>query len=226
MSKKSAKKLNQPNAVQAINTHGMLLVFPILNAREPHSLWYEFHPRSAMRWEWDENGDDKVGQMWGLMKRLSENRDVVYSKWYQGRATFFSRPLFTAMLSLLKKKGHLRVELSRAAKNLLEILESDSPLSTKQLKKAAELQGKDNESLYNRSLKELFAKQLIVAFGEVDDGAFPSLAVGATRLLFEDLWRESESLTVEQAQKIVDEFLPKDAKPRRSFDKILESVSK
>jgi hypothetical protein len=224
VSKTPSRKLTQPNAIQAINKHGILLVFPILNAREPHSLWYEFHPRSQMRWEWDDNGDDKVGQMWGLMKRLSENREVVYSKWFHGRATFFSRPLFTAMLSLLKKKGHLRAGLSRASKNLLEILESDSPLSTKQLKKMAELQGKDNESLYNRSMKELFAKQLIVAFGEVDDGAFPSLAVGATRLLFEDLWRESEGISVEHAQKTVDAFLPKGSKPRRYFDKILESV--
>ncbi len=224
MSQKLSKKLTQPNAIQSINKHGLLLVFPILNAREPHSLWHEFHPYTKMRWEWDENGDDKVGQMWGLMKRLSENREVVYSKWFQGRATFFSRPLFTAMLSLLKKKGDLRAGLSCAAKNLLEILESDSPLSTKQLKKMAELQGKDNERIYNRSMKELFAKQLIVAFGEVDDGAFPSLAVGATRLLFEDLWRESESVSTEQAQKTIDAFLPKDSKPRRYFDKNLVSV--
>src|SRR6476659_3749059 len=92
--------MNQRSAISKINKKGILLVFPINNRKEPQSLWSEFYPRKKMRWEWDNSGDDSVAEMWGLMKRLSENREVVYSKWYQGRATFFSQELFAAMLRL------------------------------------------------------------------------------------------------------------------------------
>ncbi len=214
----------QTKAIDAINEHGVLLVFPILNKKEPHSLWQDFHPRTPMRWEWDESGDDKVMRMWALMKQLSENTSVVYSKWYQGRATFFSRELFTAMLTLLKtpKNPTIYSHLQRSARDILEILESDSPLSTKQIKKLADLQGKDNEAQYSRAMKQLFEMQLIVAFGEVEDGAFPSLAVGATRLLYEDLWERSKKMPQESAQKTLEKFAPKTSKTRTFFEKLVK----
>ena len=59
--------------------------------------------------------------------------------------------------------------------------------------------GRFNEAAYQRALKELWTRLLIVAYGEVDEGAFPSLAIGATRLIFEDLWNEAKELTCEQA---------------------------
>jgi hypothetical protein len=217
--------LKQKSAIQKINAHGILLVFPILNSRQPPSLWFEFHPRTKMRWEWDDEGDNKVLDMWTLMKRLSENRNVVYSKWFQGRATFFSRPLFSAMLTVLKNQGALESSLSHTSQNLLEILNCDSPLSTKQLKKLAELQGKDNEGLYTKALKDLFAKQLIVACGEVNDGAFPSLAIGSTQLIYEDLWKDSESASLSKAQNTVDQFLQHESKVRLYFDKTLKSLN-
>lgn len=211
--------MKQKSAISKINARGALLVFPINNKKEPASLWSEFYPKSKMRWEWDSDGDGRVGDLWSLMKKLSESRDVVYSKWYQGRATFFSRKLFTALL----RKSLLQFEephLSPTAKNLLDILESDSPLSTKQLKQLAELRGKDNERFYNRGMKELFSKFLIVAFGEVDDGAFPSLAVGATKHLYEDLLNEARAMTDIQADKIIAEYLPEGNLFRKFLDKL------
>ncbi|MBY0451825.1 MAG: hypothetical protein K2P92_02240, partial [Bdellovibrionaceae bacterium] len=178
--------MDQKSAVKKINDRGALLVFPINNKKEPASLWSEFYPRTKMRWEWDEGGDNKVGDLWLLMKKLSDSRQVVYSKWYQGRATFFSRDLFTALLKVTQP-DYSGTTLSPVARQLYECLEEDSPLSTKQLKAITELRGKDNERFYNRGMKELFSRFLIVAYGEVDDGAFPSLAVGTTRNLFEDL---------------------------------------
>lgn len=190
--------MNLNKACAAINKNGMLLVFPINNQKEPRSLWHEFYPRSEMRWVWDEDGDDRVMKMWSTMKKLSVDKRVVYSKWYQGRATFFSREVFAALRCYLSPE---RESLSRQAQELLEILESDSPLSTKQLKKMSELQGKDNASIYNKAMKMLFEQLWIVGFGEVDDGAFPSLAVGATSLLYEDLYLTD--LSKDQAQKIL-----------------------
>lgn len=195
------------------------MVFPINNKKEPASLWSEFYPKSKMRWEWDSDGDDRVSDLWALMKKLSDSREVVYSKWYQGRATFFSRRLFTALLCKSLNQFD-EPHLTQTAKTLLEALESDSPLSTKQLKAMTDLRGKDNERFYNRGMKELFSKFLIVAFGEVDDGAFPSLAVGSTRNLYEELLSEAREMKKVEAEKIINEFLPAENLFRKQLDKL------
>jgi hypothetical protein len=68
-------------------------------------------------------------------------------------------------------------------------------------------------------MKELFTRLLIVGFGEVEDGAFPSLAVGATELLFEDLWKASTQLSVPKARSTVERMLPARSLFRRYFEK-------
>jgi hypothetical protein len=68
-------------------------------------------------------------------------------------------------------------------------------------------------------MKELFTQLLIVGFGEIDDGAFPSAAVGATELLFSDLWREADEMTYTEAKVVVDQFLPEGSHFRRFFDR-------
>lgn len=202
---------NQKIAIAKINQNGALLVFPLNNKQEPKSLWSEFHPRTKMRWEWNESGDDRVGQLWLLMKKLSDCREVVYSKWYQGRATFFSRELFTAMLAAKMAINENADGLTASARQLYEALESDSPLSTKVLKQVTDLQGKANESTYNRGLRELFRRLLIVGFGEVDDGAFPSLAVGATKNLYEEIWDEALAMPQAEAQTTINKWMPADS---------------
>lgn len=216
--------MNQRSAISRINKNGVLLVFPINNAKEPNSLWTEFFPKRKLRWEWDESGDNKVGDMWMLMKRLSSNNQVVYSKWYRGRATFFSRDLFTAMLCIYQSMGHLTYGISRTAKELLDALESDSPLSTKELKKITDLQGRYNEPQYSRAMKELFSRLLIVAYGEVDDGAFPSLAVGATKLIYEDLWEEAKKTDIQAAHSLMDKEMPAGSRIRKFFDENLRKL--
>jgi hypothetical protein len=186
-------------AVQAIERRGILLVFPMDNRKEPSSIWSEFYPKSEMRWEWDETGDNRVADLWHLRAQLSSSNKVVYTKWFRSRATFFSRQTFTVLLRLLGTE----LGLSRQAREILKTLEMDSPLSTKQLKKATDLQGKLLESTYTRALKELWDRMLIVGYGEIDDGAFPSLAIGATKILFEDLWGESRKLLPEDAEALL-----------------------
>jgi hypothetical protein len=214
-------------AIKIIEKHGVLLVFPINNKKEPMSLWAAMHPRTKMRWEWDDDADSKVFDMWRLMKKLSDCRKVVYSKWYQGRATFFSRDLFAAILRLVLARADedaIKHKLSFTARELLDLLEMDSPQSTKELKKAADLRGKENEATYQRGMKELFSKFLVIAFGEVDDGAFPSLGVGATKTLYEDLWLAAQELSVAEAQKILDKFMPLGSAFRKQFEKALTSL--
>lgn len=203
-------------AIEKINKNGVLLVFPIKNKSEPNSLWAELHPRKKMRWEWDGDGDDAVAKMWMLMKRLSSCREVVYSKWYQGRATFFSRDLFTAMLCISLRAPEQ--ELSFTAQEILSALESDSPLSTKELKKITDLQGRLNEPQYGRAMKELFSRLHIIAFGEVDDGAFPSLAVGATKTLYEDLYQEALEMDPFLAQETIEAWMPNGSLMRKFFN--------
>jgi hypothetical protein len=68
-------------------------------------------------------------------------------------------------------------------------------------------------------MKMPFAKLLIVGFGEVDDGAFPSLAVGATELLHDDLCRDAEVMPIRRAQEIIDRFMPVSSDFRRFWDR-------
>jgi hypothetical protein len=206
-------KKEEKSALEFIDRHGALLVFPVDNRREPLSIWSCFYPRSPMRWEWDEDGDDRVARLWHLRADLSTTKEAVYVKWYQGRATYLSRRLFTALLAALNPDLDSLPSLSPTARRILSILEGESPLSTKELKRLAELKGRDNEAQFQRAMKELWSRLLIVAFGEVDDGAFPSLAVGATRVLFEDLWKKASGLKRERALTEIGHILP----PRNPF---------
>ncbi|MDR3607158.1 MAG: hypothetical protein P4M08_07250 [Oligoflexia bacterium] len=199
--------MDTKSAIQSINESGVLLVFPIDNRKEIPSLWSHFYPRSKMRWEWDDDGDDRVARLWRLREELSRSNEVIYGKWFRGRATFFSKPVFTAMLRLMNPEPRPEFALGADARKILETLLMDSPLSTRQLKRAVELQGRFNEPTYNRALKELWSRLLAVAYGEIDEGAFPSLAIGATQILFEDLYREAFALDIPKAQAILQKRL-------------------
>lgn len=203
-----AKSVSRAQAVKHIEKRGMLLVYPIDNRAEPLSLWSEFFPGQEMRWEWDSDGDDRVADIWHLKTELSGSGKVVYAKWFRGRATFFSKALFVDLLCDLGGTHLDRRQLTAESRRILETLESDSPLSTKQLKAATDLRGKFFESTYEKALRELWRKLLIVGFGEVEDGAFPSLAVGATRHLFEELWEEAQGTDPTAARKRIDALFP------------------
>lgn len=186
----------ETKARSAIEEHGALLVYPIANRKAPRSLWSVLYPRSAMYWAWDESADDRVVGLWHLRERLARSRKVVYVKWFRGRAVFFSRELFVSMLAAV---APWNVVPSLDAREILGLLEESSPQSTKTVRREAGLRGKQGERVWQRSLNELWAALLIVGTGEVDDGAFPSLEIGATRLVFEDLWDEATAANREDA---------------------------
>jgi hypothetical protein len=215
--------LTPSSAVRAIDRHGMLLVFPLANASDPASLWSVAYPKARMRWEWDEDADDRVVSLWHLRTRLARSGKVVYSKWFRGRATFFSLPVFRAMLAHLSARADLIDSLPIDARDLLSIVEDDSPISTKELRKRADLGGRERERIYIRSLSALFARLLIVGFGEVADGAFPSLAVGATSLLFEDAWTSRDTLDPKDDAALT-RTLRSSTGFARSWDKLQKSL--
>lgn len=189
--------------LEAISKRGALLVYPLNNKKLPPSLWGELFPRSEMKWEWDQGADDRVSRMWITREELSRSGLTVYSKWYRGRATFFDKDDFVHLLRVLRASETER-QLRGEAERIYEALCESSPMSTKALKRATELTGKPFESLFQKATKQLFEKGLIVGWGEVDDGAFPSLNYGATKLIFEDLWAEAllehEKKTVEASR--------------------------
>ena len=213
-------KMNKSSAIQAIHKAGILLVFPNNNKKEPASLWCHFFPRKKMRWEWDSSGDSGVSDLWFLKTELSTTRKVIYTKWYQNKATYFSRKLFTAMLRALNPELSKKPKLSRTASFLLEILESDSPISAKKLRKLVLLEEGNHDISFDAALRELWAKLLIVAFGEVDDGSFPSLAIGATKTMFEDIWTEAEEMTETEALQSIAKSLAEENLFRRYFEKL------
>jgi hypothetical protein len=171
-----------------VNKHHALLVYPLDNQKEPPSLWSLLYPKKKMRWEWDSDGDDSVADLWIKREALSRSGSIVYSKWYKGRATFFSKKSFAALLAALNVREREYLFKFKESKIIYELLEERSPQSTKELKKNAQLKGRDFEALYNRALKELFESGKIIAWGEKDEGAFPSLQLGATKHFFEPEW--------------------------------------
>jgi hypothetical protein len=216
-------KATLKNAVEAVNRAHALLVYPLDNRPEPASLWSSFYPKSEMRWEWDQEGDDRVADLWRLRENLSRSGKVVYAKWFRGRATFFSREVFVDLLAAYgtSRNPARALGFGEDAKRILETLEMDSPLSTKQLKAATDLRGKLYERAYERAMKSLWNRLAIVGFGEIDDGAFPSLAVGATKNLFEDLWQESREVDPATARDRVADRLGETSLFYRHFLKTL-----
>jgi len=181
-------------ALRAIEQRGILLVYPLQNRPEPRSLWSELYPRTPMRWTWDAGADARVARVWRLREELARSDEVVYAKWFRGRATFFARDVFRALLAeLADGGGATSAGLEPEARLLLEILEDSSPQSTKELRANADLRGRANEATFARGMKELWSRLLIVGVGEVNDGAFPSLSISATRHRFEDLLPDGPS---------------------------------
>jgi len=212
--------VNKKSAIAAIERLGICLVYPIDNRRAPASLWSHFYPRSKMNWVWDAGGDSRVADMWHLREELSRSGRVVYAKWYTGRATFFSKPIFAELLRRLNFSSPYPKALSHDAANVLAALQENSPLSTKQLKAAVGLQGKLLEGVYTKSLKQLWDRGLIVGHGEIDDGAFPSLAIGSTELLFEDIYRAAANGASKEGARMLDALFERDPLISRFYHRV------
>lgn len=207
--------------IAAINERGCLLVYPLENRKEPASLWSELYPRTKMRWEWDQDGDNRVAELWVLREELSRSEEVVYAKWFRNRATFFSKEVFVHLLAWLGSSQG-RVSLPRSSQEALDSFLQDSPQSTKIIKENLGWQGKMMESHYNRAMKPLWNYLFLVGYGEVQDSSFPSLNMAATQNLFEDLWLESQELDAASAES----FLRKKLGPDNLFFKYAQKLVK
>lgn len=199
----ATKSLRQ-KAVDGINQHGALLVYPIKNKKAPASVWSVLYPRTEMRWSWDDDADNRVSKVWYLKEELSRSNEVVYGKWFKNRATFLSFPVFIHLRAYLREVALKR----RESREMLEILQMDSPISTKQLKEEMQLQGRILEPLFQKAQRELFEKLELVGFGEVNDSAFPSMAMGASSVIFEDLCHASDQVSFAQAEKFLGQIWP------------------
>jgi hypothetical protein len=216
----SKKNLWKTKLHAALNRESCILVFPLANQSDPPSLWRELFPKKKMVWEWTDDGDDDVPRLWQFREEMSRSGEVLYAKWFQNRATFFAKdhaPLWIRALNpSFSESG-----LSHAAKAILHALQDSSPQSTKALKKATQLKGRDFEKDFQSGLKQLSQRLLVVGFGEIDDGAFPSLAWGATELLFEKEYSAAKNLDHNNAQHLV---LQKIASPKvkRFYQKLCQ----
>lgn len=194
------------SAIAKINKAGALLVFPIKGKSGMPSLWTAFYPQSKMNWDWSEDGDNRVGTLWHLRSKLATSNEVVYSKWFKSRATFFSSELFTALVSLVSKRSLEELKLNEDSVTILSALNDDSPIASKELKRICELEGKENNSRFEKAIKQLWLKFLIVGYGEIEEGGFPSLAVGSSKLLFEDIWDDSKNITDLERRQVVSKY--------------------
>ncbi len=206
-------------AVKAVQRDGVLLVFPMDNREGLPSLWSRLHPGEVMRWTWDDGGDQRVFDLWHLRAKLMVSRKVVYAKWFRGRATVFAAEVFAAMLCALRDGRDLRAGLLPEAKAIMEVLDENSPVSTKELRRLTDLQGKFNEKAWTKATAQLWSRLLVVGYGEVEDGAFPSLAIGATESLFDDLWDEAGVMLAADAHAALVQRLGTESPFYRQFEK-------
>lgn len=211
-------------AVKAVARDGVLLVFPMDNRAEVPSLWSRLHPGEVMRWTWDDGGDQRVFDLWHLRAKLMVSRKVVYAKWFRGRATVLAPDVFAAMLCALRDGRDLRAGLLPEAKAIMEVLDENSPVSTKELRRLTDLQGKFNEKAWTKATAQLWSRLLVVGYGEVADGAFPSLAIGATESLFDELWDESGALLPAKAHATIAGRLGVESAFHRYFEKTLKEL--
>ena len=65
-----------------------------------------------MVWEWDEDGDGRVSDLWHLREKLSKSGQLIYGKWFRGRATLMSREIFPALLKSLNPNLPTPADLS------------------------------------------------------------------------------------------------------------------
>jgi hypothetical protein len=213
------------NAVAAIERHGVMLVYPVKNvSRSPHSLWAEFYPRRTMRWAWDASADPRVAEIWHLRERIARSKKVVYSKWLTGRATFFSKPAFQAILACLMKGNEILGELSRTSRELYEILSDDSPQPTGALRERAGLEGRFNEAELNRAIKPLWSRMLIVGTGEVEERGFPSLAIGTTELIHEPLWLKAKLGPMPSDAELLSDICRREPSVDRAISRVLSTI--
>jgi hypothetical protein len=212
-------------ALAAINEQHVLLVYPIQNAREPSSLWHSLHPRSAMRWDWSEDADQRVVDLWHLKDALCLGREVVYAKWFRGRATFFSRAIFVPILALLGTTRAHALGRDANASRIYEELLDNSPQTPRRLRQAVDLSGSHGRSDYEHGVKLLWEQLVIVGTGEVDEGQFPALAMGATRHIFEDLWEEADGIDPRDAEERCRRLLPGDSPFSRFLDRLMRTFS-
>ena len=210
-------------AVSVIERLGICLVYPIDNEPEPVSLWSALYPRSKMNWSWDSDADPRVAEVWHLRERLAHSSEVAYAKWFRGRATFFSLPVFHALLGRLTEAGDLFAGLPHEAIEILERLREISPRSTKDLRAEVGLRGKPFEGLWSHAMKALWTRLLVVGTGEVPDGAFPSLAVAATEMMFEDSWN-ARTHVPDGARAKLDEALTRSPAFAKELAKSVEAV--
>jgi hypothetical protein len=223
-----AKKPSVRDALQFISARKVVLTFPESNHHDPASLWTCFHPRKKMRWEWDSQGDASVADLWIFREQLSRSGRTAYAKWYRGKATFIDREFLPYLLSALgiqDSENRSLNALSRTARQILETLQENSPLSTKELKKIVGLRGRDFEAEYHRALRELWTRLWIVGWGEKDDGAFPSLNMASTRLMFENEWKVARELNPQLARQRVLEDLEGQDSVRRFTERLFSKIA-
>lgn len=207
-------------AIQFIQKRGALLVFPIQNQKVPASLWSCFYPRTQMRWEWDESGDNRVAELWHLREQLSRSSKVVYAKWYKNRATVFSPECYRWFRSVLHSlPGY--AGYSADARRVFSVISDNSPISTKEIKKSAKQQFGMPGPVVEKCFPELWQRLLITGFGEVDDGAFPSLAVGAADRLFESWTEEADALSPEKSRTALVDKLGADSPFLKELDRLV-----
>jgi hypothetical protein len=126
-------------------------------------LWEAVVGRPAPRWPRRSHHDTGVGLTWELKDALPARRQVYYGKLLKGRPVLVALDLFPAFYALVRGRQrsvdylaeYRAGRLSQPARRLLDALQSERPLYTRELRAAAFMLAPASTREFERAMAEL-----------------------------------------------------------------------
>ena len=159
-------------AVRFIDAVGFCLLFPVKNVLLP-SLYYAMTRRIPITW------DKYTVKLWEWKDELPRRRRALYTKYFRGRGTFFSRAMLANFLAL--RGGSARIaghetfysagKVSHDARTLWQTLAEHGPLATLELRHACKLDSKAGNTRFKKAILELQCLLVVTHFGAEQETA-------------------------------------------------------
>jgi len=170
----AVKNLDQ--AIEFVNERGYILFWPIKGIHFP-SLWTSVAGDRPVPNEHDDPGH----VTWGWKDYALGLHIWYYAKVLRYKATFISLDILPYFYALSENFGspnedylisYQDGQLSHTEKIVYELILDNGPMHTIELRQAAHLSGKTNDSLFNRSLEKLQSDFRIVPIGIAAAGSW------------------------------------------------------
>jgi hypothetical protein len=196
---------SKAGALSFVNEVGFCFAFTADDAELP-CLWHAACGERSPVMPVHTHHDPAIGFVWEMKNVLPAERKIYYGKLLRKRPVMVSLEFLPYFYVLSHRTGvrgeaakeHTKGNLSAAARDIMEALEDSSPQTTKGLKLATGLHGKQSRIIFDRAIAELQEKMFLVKVAELDD---PFTFVWAPlRLVHKAAVRKSRLISPETAR--------------------------